>query len=273
MEASAFVVSDRSKRRCICLAVDRVCRVGLYRVKSTRYSVAVTQPLWPAALIATIAGEVRRYRKDRDMSAQKLADRTAELGYEVPRSVIANLESGRRSDVSLAEVLVLGAALQVPPMLLAFPAGRVEQVEVIPGVSVPPWDALFWSTGVGFPGLPPVLEDKSGVTEAINDHHQMVTNLQHTLYRYAREVSQGQYRLKGDKDDEFRQRDRQRAVDVVQSLAKVLRVHRQSMREMGLIPPVLDHPQVVALTEDSQMPDGAELAAFAKALRAEATSA
>ena len=84
-------------------------------VKPTRYSVLVTQnDDWPARVAATVAREVRRYRESQrpKMSAQQLADRTAELGAPIPRSVLANLESGRRETVSVAEILVLAAALE-----------------------------------------------------------------------------------------------------------------------------------------------------------------
>ena len=64
---------------------------------------------------------------------QQLADRTAELGMPIPRSVLANLESGRRDTVSVAEVLVLAAALDVAPIELICPVGFDKQTEMLPG--------------------------------------------------------------------------------------------------------------------------------------------
>ena len=81
------------------------------------------------------------------MSAQQLADRTRELGLHVIRSVIANLENGRRDNISVAELVILARALDVPPVLLLYPVGCEDTVEVSPGEQLPPWDALQWFTG------------------------------------------------------------------------------------------------------------------------------
>ena len=61
------------------------------------------------------------------MSVQKLADVTDELGMPIPRSVLANLESGRRETVTVAEVLVLAAALDVAPIDLICPSGSISR--------------------------------------------------------------------------------------------------------------------------------------------------
>ena len=65
-------------------------------------------PEWVDQVMATVAAEVRRRRKELGMSAQDLADACAELGHPIPRNVIANMESGRRADLPLVEVMVLG---------------------------------------------------------------------------------------------------------------------------------------------------------------------
>ena len=75
---------------------------------------------WPPA--NWIAHRVRELRKARGWSAQKLADRIAEHGYEgLDRNVIANLENGRRLTVSVEEWLVLSLALDVAPIHLLVP--------------------------------------------------------------------------------------------------------------------------------------------------------
>ncbi len=81
------------------------------------------------------------------MSVQRLADRTAEFGMPIPRSVLANLESGRRGTVSVAEVLALAAALDVSPVELMCPVGFDEQAEMLPGRTADPREALRWFTG------------------------------------------------------------------------------------------------------------------------------
>ncbi|WP_329148329.1 helix-turn-helix domain-containing protein [Streptomyces sp. NBC_01456] len=102
---------------------------------------------WPERLAATIAAEVLRYRRNQKMSAQRLSDRCAELGMEVPRAVISNLENGRRTSVSVAELLVLAAALDVPPAALVFPVGYAEETEALPGAMLPPYEAVRWFGG------------------------------------------------------------------------------------------------------------------------------
>ncbi|RAJ61707.1 helix-turn-helix protein [Streptomyces sp. Amel2xB2] len=105
------------------------------------------QQEWAERLAAVIAGEVFRYRRNRSMSAQALSDRTTELGMTIPRAVISNLENGRRTSVSVAELLVLAAALDVPPAALVFPVGYAESTEALPGAMTPPFEAVRWFAG------------------------------------------------------------------------------------------------------------------------------
>ena len=90
------------------------------------------------------------------MSAQQLSDRCAALGLPIARAVIANLESGRRTGLTVAELLVLAAALDVSPLSLLFRLGSAESVEALPGREVPAWQALMWASGEApFPGEHP----------------------------------------------------------------------------------------------------------------------
>lgn len=105
------------------------------------------QPDWSTRLALTIAGEVRRHRQAQGLSAQQLSERCAAWGMPIQRSVLANLESGRRTTVTVAEVLVLSAALGVPPATLLFPAGHVQSVEVLPNGWQQPVAAVDWISG------------------------------------------------------------------------------------------------------------------------------
>jgi transcriptional regulator with XRE-family HTH domain len=95
----------------------------------------------------TIAGQVKSYRRMRGLSAQQLADACASLGHPIQRSVLANLESGRRATVSIADLVVLSKALGVPPILLIYPVGAVAAVEVLPAEFRHPWSTLKWFVG------------------------------------------------------------------------------------------------------------------------------
>lgn len=64
-----------------------------------------------APVSAEIIGKLRTLRKIQKVSAQMLADRMTELGYPIQRTVIANLENGRRAEVSIDHVLVAAQAL------------------------------------------------------------------------------------------------------------------------------------------------------------------
>jgi hypothetical protein len=85
---------------------------------------------WAEEQVLRVAQEVRRLREPR--SAQWLADQTKELGHEITRSVIADLENGRRRHITIAELIVLAAALQSAPVALLFPAPLDEEVRVLP---------------------------------------------------------------------------------------------------------------------------------------------
>ncbi|MFF0715942.1 helix-turn-helix domain-containing protein [Streptomyces bauhiniae] len=89
-------------------------------------------PEWVDQVMSTVAGEVRRRRKELGWSAQDLADKCAEIGHPIPRNVIANMESGRRSNLPLVDVIVLAEALNTPPICLVYPVGYVEDVQRLP---------------------------------------------------------------------------------------------------------------------------------------------
>jgi hypothetical protein len=100
---------------------------------------------WGEDQAVRVAQEVRRLRDPR--SAQWLSDRTAELGYCVTRSVIADLENGRRRYVTTAELCALAWALKVPPIRLLYPELPDGAVEVVPGVEKPSIEAAMWFSG------------------------------------------------------------------------------------------------------------------------------
>jgi transcriptional regulator with XRE-family HTH domain len=107
-------------------------------------------PDWSTRLALSVAREVRRHRQAQGLSAQQLAERCAQIGMPIQRSVLANLESGRRTTVTIAEVLVLAHALNVPPGVLMFPVGYNQSVEVLPGTWIEPYFAVEWLAGRSF---------------------------------------------------------------------------------------------------------------------------
>jgi transcriptional regulator with XRE-family HTH domain len=110
----------------------------------------MTQAGWPARYTRVIAQEIRRYRQERGVSAQQLSDACAERGLEISRSTIADLENGRRESISVAELIVVAACLQVSPIMLMLPVLREETIEMLPGRTMFTWQAGKWIRGDGF---------------------------------------------------------------------------------------------------------------------------
>lgn len=76
------------------------------------------------------------------MSGAALADATDGL---ITRDTIANLESGRKRVIDIAELIVLAKALDVAPVSLVYP--RTNDVEQSPGVVTSGLDATLWFAG------------------------------------------------------------------------------------------------------------------------------
>jgi transcriptional regulator with XRE-family HTH domain len=93
-------------------------------------------------------------RKALKLTAAELSRRTAELGYPISRVAIAKIESNLRSGkIDVAEVLVLAAALDIPPVLLLFPQVATDGGAVIlPNFMTKEDEAVRWMAGqVSFP--------------------------------------------------------------------------------------------------------------------------
>lgn len=103
---------------------------------------------WAAELVRRVGLAAKEARKGK--SAAWLSDRTTELGYRIPPTVIAKLDSGHRGSVLyVAELLILAAALGVPPLALLFPDITSPEIDVLPAKPVPEYSALAWFIGAG----------------------------------------------------------------------------------------------------------------------------
>lgn len=119
----------------------------LWITKGPSYCVRVKlDGSWPERLNVKIGEQIGRFRKARGLTAAQLAERCTELGLPISRSKIANMENGRarQEGISVAEVSIIAAALDVPPILLIYPVGREETTEVLPSQEVPSWSAAQW---------------------------------------------------------------------------------------------------------------------------------
>ena len=99
---------------------------------------------WEQATTDRIGAQILRARKELNLSAQGLADRTAKLGYPIGRATISQFENGTRRSVTVAELLILAAALNTSPVSLIYPGPYRQSVSVIPGRVVTEFQAAQW---------------------------------------------------------------------------------------------------------------------------------
>lgn len=169
------------------------------------------------------------------MSAQLLADRCAALGMPAfTRQVIMRLEHQRRDNVSVSELSVLAAALEISPVLLLYPLGQDEQTEYLPGRKAPTFDAARWwsgevavdARGDMYPG------ERRAPVLLFRDHHEVLQEVPpdftEAAYLRAR---------RGRPGAPTQSREAMFA-------AVALREIRQSIRDAGLTPPQL--PETLA---------------------------
>lgn len=140
---------------------------------------------WATRQALSIASEVRSHRLAQGLSAQQLSDRCASLGMPIQRSVIANLESGRRTTVTVAELVILAAALQVPPAILVFPVGQDVNAEVLPGAYQEPLAAVEWMAGHVAFSNEAADRMKDSPLVRFRHHDRVLSNLENYLERRA----------------------------------------------------------------------------------------
>ncbi|MEU7163163.1 hypothetical protein AB0A70_00685 [Streptomyces morookaense] len=109
-----------------------------------------------------VAEQVRRHRERLGLSREQLAAECARLGApELTYAALVSIELGRRDkagkrrrEVSVDELLVLGLALAVPPLLLALPLGTDGTVPTVPTADPrAPYTVWKWVTGEETPTL------------------------------------------------------------------------------------------------------------------------
>jgi hypothetical protein len=103
---------------------------------------------WDVRLIEQAGKAMRRARRRKRKTANWLSDETARLGLRLSAQVIAKLDTGHRGGaLSVSELLVLAAAIEVPPALLLFPGYPDGEVEFLPGRTVLSKEAVEWFSG------------------------------------------------------------------------------------------------------------------------------
>lgn len=95
-----------------------------------------------------IAGQVQSLRKGRGWSAQRLAEEMVKVGIPWDRSIVANLENGRRAVVSVEEFLALAYVLDIAPVHLLVPIDDSAPLQPVAGVTVDPGQVRAWVRGL-----------------------------------------------------------------------------------------------------------------------------
>ena len=186
-------------------------------------------PGWAASQAAEIGRRVAERRKDLKLSAEALAERCDALGMpSFTRQVVMRLEHSRRENVSVSELSVLAAALEISPVLLIYPLGLAEVTEYLPGRRAEPFDAARWWSGeISVTAKGDMVPGKRRHPTALfRDHHQVVQEVPRDLTEAAYlGARRGQMRPGADREG---------------MLAVIaLREIRESIRDAGLQPPQL----------------------------------
>jgi transcriptional regulator with XRE-family HTH domain len=135
----------------------------------------MTPTQWSAEFTARIVQGMREARKAAGLTMAQVAQGCADRGLpEITEHTMKNLESGRKTSITVADFVVLADVLGVPPVSLLFPLGTSATVEVLPGQPVSTWDALAWFTGET-PATQPAAEGTSReVLDAFRTHGDLV---------------------------------------------------------------------------------------------------
>jgi transcriptional regulator with XRE-family HTH domain len=194
--------------------------------------------------------QVRRWREERKLSAQALANRLADLGSKLDRRAIFKIETENRG-VTVDEWLQLAHALAVPPPLLLLDLESGDQVEVAPNVALHPWIVWGWIAGEH---ASPVPSERGGAmvsrveefgraasTIQLYQQEEAASNAVHdtaTAIRAA-EYTGDEVKLRAAKSDR---------VDNLRILAQTL----DSMIENGMTPPGKS-PEVIQTIRDLEL--------------------
>ncbi|MGV9318268.1 helix-turn-helix domain-containing protein [Streptomyces sp. NPDC003660] len=216
----------------------------------------MTHDGWAAGFTSRVARAIREARKAAGLTMGQVAQGCAGRGIaEITEHSLKNLELGRKSNLSIADFVVLADVIGVPPVMLLFPLGASPEVEVLPGRNTSTWDALTWFTGETLLGEPAVEGAARDVLDRFRQHGDLVAAAT-TSYTLARERRRA---ASTTLDRPRRATLLQRAEGYEEHAfedAQELRVYRERMRQRGLTPPAL--PDELAFVDQPDMPAAEE---------------
>ena len=179
--------------------------------------------------------QIRHWRKERNLSAQELANRLAEIGSSLDRRAIFKIETESRG-VNVDEWLQLAHALAVPPPLLFLDLESGEDIAVAPEVVLHPWIVWGWIAGEH---ASPVSSPRGGaLASRVEEFSRATTAVR--LYRSEEETNNAVANAKSaiklaeyTEDEEGLKAARAQKGEALRELAHVL----DAMIENGMAPP------------------------------------
>ncbi|WP_103501468.1 MULTISPECIES: helix-turn-helix domain-containing protein [unclassified Streptomyces] len=216
----------------------------------------MTPDQWSTAFTGRIAQRLRDSRRAAGLTMAEVAQECAARGMpEITEHSIKNLESGRKTSVSVADVVMLADVLDVPPVTLLFPLGSSAAVEVLPGRELSTWDAVAWFTGET------PLDDAApeGSPRDVLDsfrHHGDLVAASMSSYDLAQERRRvASTTLDRSRRTTFLERAEGYEAHAFED-AQELRAYRERMRQRGLTPPAL--PDRLAFVDEPDIHPEAE---------------
>ncbi|MFB7776228.1 helix-turn-helix domain-containing protein [Streptomyces bauhiniae] len=216
----------------------------------------MTLDAWATAFTGRIAQRLRDSRKAAGLTMAEVAQACAARGLsELTEHSIKNLESRRKTSISVADVVVLADVLGVPPVTLLFPLGSSAKVEVLPGRELSTWDAVAWFTGETHLEEAASEGSPRDVIDNFRHHGDLVTAAM-SSYALAQERRRvASTTLDRDRRAMLLQRAEGYEAHSFED-AQELRAYRERMRQRGLTPPSL--PDGLAFVDQSDIRPEAE---------------
>ncbi|MFC4035768.1 helix-turn-helix domain-containing protein [Streptomyces polygonati] len=208
----------------------------------------MTPDQWPTAFTGRIAHRMRDARKAAGLTMAAVAQGCADRGLpEVTEHSLKNLESGRKTSVTVADFFVLADVLGVPPVTLLFPLGSAATVEVLPGQEVSTWDALTWFTGEAPVDRPATEGTARDVLDVFRQHGDLVAGAAASTALARERRRSASTTLDRARRTTLLQRAEGYEEHAFEDCQE-LRALRNNMRERSLVPPAL--PDELAFVDD-----------------------
>ena len=147
---------------------------------------------WELQLAGRIGRAVAARRTALLLTVAGLAERTAKLGHPISAQAIGRIEDNdRQGRLDIAELLILAAALEIPPMVLLFPGFPDDAEPVLPDVIAASDAAARWLSGTD--AVPGTVDDDTdrglyatssvnagiALVELVNDAQQLRLCIEH----------------------------------------------------------------------------------------------